>query len=397
MNLLTKIPLPAKVTRALGKLWLKTKAISPELCVGGGIVVGVGALVMVGVKTYKNKDILERDISRIKQAAAVNETEQEIETIVTDEDGAEHVEKAVVTTTRTLTDAEKKLLWSERLAFWKDILKTYWIPATMEAGSIVLIWKGRSILRKDLSKMTIAYTGLMETYRRYREKVAKEIGEEKERQLAAGYTMEERVDEATGKKETLPVVNPEENMSQYSFWFNGGYFDRSTGEWGWRNPNFDMKDKLGNRYFVKAREDEATYLLRTVGYWWLEDTALKFGLNPEEAAKFHDIGMVYEEGGLNRVSFGVFDDGNQLAVNKGFCDDACSQNECLINPIGVKYIGYVRDDYRKYDRRFGYGNINYSSDKRATNRIMQRYNKEKMESMILGAMSDKGRRTLMNL
>ena len=35
--------LPKKLTRAVGKAWLKTKKVSPEICVIGGMVCGAGA------------------------------------------------------------------------------------------------------------------------------------------------------------------------------------------------------------------------------------------------------------------------------------------------------------------------------------------------------------------
>ena len=257
-------------------------------------------------------------------------------------------------------------------------------------SSAGLIWGGRTILRKELSATTAAYAALLETYRKYRERVANEIGEEKEQQLAGGYKIVDQVDAETGKVEKAVIVDPQANLSQYSFWFDEGYFDKETGQWAWRNFTHDQ-NKLQNRLKVIELEGKYTRRLRTIGYCWLEDLALDFGIDPDEAKKFHDIGWVWKEGDENRVELGVLETKWQLPVNKGFCDDSCSQNKCLINPNVDGYIGYVRDNFKKYDMRYGFGKKQYQSLNREINATVQRYEKEKMEGMVLNAMSPKSR------
>ena len=58
--------LPEKLTRFVGRLILKGKKVSPEVCVIGGIVCGGAAIVMVGVKTWKNKNVIEGDLDCIR-------------------------------------------------------------------------------------------------------------------------------------------------------------------------------------------------------------------------------------------------------------------------------------------------------------------------------------------
>lgn len=390
MNLLSKLPIPASVTRTIGKLALKLRKASPELMVGGGIVLGVATVGLAVVKTFEHKETLERDIKRIRNAKAIAIREEEIETVIKDEDGNEHIEKATVTTKRDMTEEEVKAVWSGRFAFAKDICKIYWQPIITGVSSVGLVWHGRGVLRKDLLRTSIAYAGLAKKFNDYRGEIAKEIGEEREQEIANGYSLEERVDPETGKKELVPVLNPEGNMNQFSFWFNEGYYDKEKNEWAWRNFSFD-RSKIQNRLFVGEMERKYTYKLRTEGYFWLEDLALEFGIDPEEAKQFHDWGRIYKEDCDNKVSFGVFEGSDQLTVNRGFCDDSCSQNVCLINPNNIEYIGFVRDDYRKYDKRYGYGDMKYLSTKRESDRLLQRYNKEKMEQMVLKAMSKAGR------
>lgn len=397
--------LPEKLTRFVGKMLLKGKKISPEICVVGGIVCGGAAIVMVGVKTFKNKEILEEDHEAIKGIQTRHdildeETEKNLpdkakkKIVVNNETGEKYI--PVHKVYKDLNEAEKKQLWARRIDLGKDILKIYWVPGLLAVGSVGMIWGGRTMLRKELSAATAAYATLLETYRRYRERVAAEIGEEKEMQLANGYSMVEQIDEATGKVEQVPVINPEANLSQYSFWFDEGHFDKDSGEWAWRNLTHD-RNKLQNRLKVIELEGKYTRQLRTIGYAWLEDLALDFGIDPDEAKKWHDIGWIWKEGDENRVELGVLETKWQLPVNKGFCDDSCSQNKCLINPNVDGYIGYVRDDYRKYDMRYSKGEKHYRSLNREINATMQRYEKEKMEQMVFNATSSKGKRRILGI
>ena len=382
--------LPGKLTRFVGQMLLKTKKISPELCVIGGIVAGGAAIVMVGVKTFKNKETIVSDAVAIRSIKY--EFKEETVTVFGDNEAHNEV-KTALAKKATLTDDEKKQLWARRIDFGKDILKIYWVPGLLAVGSAGMIWGGRTMLRKELSAATMAYATLLETFTQYRKKVAEVIGDEKEQEIAAGYTMRDIVDEATGKVEKVPVVDPQANLSQYGFWFDEGHFDKETGEWAWRNMTHD-RNKLVNRMKVVELEEKYTRQLRTVGYAWLEDVALEFGIDPDEAKKWHDIGWVWKEGDENRVEFGVLDTKWQLPVNKGFCDDSCSQNKCFINPNVDGYIGYIRDDFKKYDFRYGYGNKGYTSIRREFVNVIDRYNKEKMEQRVFNAMSPRGKRKI---
>lgn len=384
------LKLPEKLTRFVGHLFLKTKKISPELCVVGGIVAGGAAIVMVGVKTFKNKDTIVADTDSIR--AVKYETKEEIVTVSGDNEAHNEVKTSLVKKA-TLTEEDKKQLWARRIDLGKDILKIYWVPGLLAVGSVGMIWGGRTMLRKELSAATMAYATLLETFGQYRKKVAEVIGEEKEQEIAAGYKMQEIVDESTGKVEKVLVVDPQANLSQYGFWFDEGHFDKETGEWAWRNFVHD-RNKLVNRMKVVELEEKYTRNLRTNGYVFLEDVALDFGIDPDEAKKWHDIGWVWKEGDENRVEFGVLDTKWQLPVNKGFCDDSCSQNKCFVNPNVDGYIGYVRDDFKKYDFRYGYGNKGYTSIRREFVNVIDRYNKEKMEQKVFNAMSPRGKRRI---
>ena len=394
MNLLSK--LPGKLTRTLGKLWLKSKHISPEICTVTGIACGVGAIVLVGVKTFKNKDTIVADTDSIR--AIKYETKEETVTVFGDNEAHNEVKTSLVKR-ESLTDEQKKQLWARRIDFGKDILKIYWVPGLLAVGSVGMIWGGRTMLRKELSAVTAAYATLLESYRQYREKVAKVIGSDKEQELANGYYIAKNRDAEEEEFKSKPVIDKEENLSQYGFWFDEGDFDKETQTWTWRNDVFNhgkpSSAKIANRLKVVELQDKYTFKLRTIGYAWLEDLALEFGIDPDEAKKFHDVGWVYKEGSENRVELGVLESVWQLNVNRGFCDDRCSQQVCFINPNVDGYIGYIRSDFKKYDKRYGSGKKKQESTKRRFAKILYDYREDQMENMIFNAMSENGKRRLL--
>lgn len=388
MNIMNLIP--QGLSRAVGKLWLKTKKASPELFIAGGFVVGAGALVMVAVETWKHKDILAEDAKKVKEAKQVGYTAEEVP--AKDPKTGEIIEGETVTvkTKRKLTEDETKILWATRLDFGKDLVKVYWRPAILAGASAALIIVGKNKYRGMLSAAVATCTALAEDNEKYRKLIANEIGKEKEEQLAHGYKMEERVDAETGKTEKIPVKTETGDLTPYSFWFDEGVYDPITLEAVWRNMEFD-RDKITNRLKVRAVQEATERKLRTIGYAWLEDVAIEFGIDPDIAKKWHYIGWLYDPEGDNHVSFGVLEGDDQLEVNKGFTDDTCSQNKCLINPNVTGYIGFVRDDYRKYDMRYGFGKRAKVNMEEESEKIIHRYNKEKMERMIFNSMSNDGK------
>ena len=404
MSLIDK--LPKKLTTTMGKLWLKTQKASPEICVIGGMACGIGALVLVGVKTWKHKEKLESDQKAIESYTTtflpVNEeeekdlTKKQAKRIIVDEKTGNKM-LPVKIPYKNLIDSEKEHLIANRIDFAKDIVKVYWLPASLEIASIVLIWKGRSILRKDLSAMTAAYAAAMEAYRKYRERVVEKYGKQADEELLLGYDKEERVDE-NGNVETVYKPGKAGSLNPYGFWFNGGYYDEN-GNCVWRNDVWSShyRDRNQLLLIVKQEQEQANREARTIGYWRLENTMLRLGQPPKEAAKFHDYGFVNKDGKDIHISFGVLDDDDQLEVNKGFTSPFHSQDICYINPNCVEYIGYINDELEKYDMRYGYAaqkDLPYKSFNREANRLIQQYNKEEMGRMIFNGMSDRGKRKM---
>ncbi len=404
MSILNK--LPKSLTRAFGKAKLKISKASPEICVIGGIACGAGALVLVGVNTWKNKEQLQKSAKKARNwtETMVEVTEEskkklkkkDLKKIVVDEEGNEQLPVRVYVDPETMTKSQKNALMAARIDFAKDIVKTYWLPVTLEIGSVFFIWKGRTILRQRLGAMSAAYAAAVEAYRKYRQKVAEKYGKEVDEELALGYSVEEHVDE-DGNVEKVVNVKPEDNLSLYGFFLNDGFFNEATGEWYWHNDAWARKSKMEKLQMIRQEQDTATWELRTINIWRLGDTMCRLGIDPKTANKFRNYGKVYREGSDNTVEFRVLEGKDQLAVNKGFTDPYCSQAVCYVDPIGVEDIGYVDADLEKYDRRYGKhadGDAPYRSFNLEADKLIRRYNKEKAEQLIFNNMSDRGKRKM---
>lgn len=353
-----KLPfkLPAGLTRAAGKLWLKTKNARPEIFVVSGIVCGGAAVVMTAVQTWKHKDRIELDMDAIRPYTTdfvdIQEGDEKVDEkkIVVDREGNKRLPVKIAY--KDLTGDQKKQLWARRIDLTKDIFKIYWIPATLGLSSVGLIWGGRTMLRKELSALTAAYAALSESFNRYRQKVIDEFGAEKDQEFQYGYKMVDAVDSETKEVTKRPMIDKEANLSEYGFWFDEGDFDKESGTWTWKNFKWD-RSKHQNLMTVIEAENNFDHKLTTIGYVTLEEVALFFGVDPETASKWHNYGWIYQPGRMNHIELGVQEGPYQLEVNKGFTDFHCSQNVCLINPNVDGYIGFVHENYKKYDFRYG--------------------------------------------
>ena len=386
------IKIPQGLTRAFGKLWLKTKNARPEIFVVSGIVCGSAAVVMTAVQTWKHKDRIEMDLDAIRPYTTdfvdIQEGDEKADDkkVVVDHEGNKRLPVKIAY--KDLTKDQKKQLWARRIDLTKDVFKIYWIPATLGLSSVGLIWGGRTMLRKELSALTAAYAALSESFNRYRQKVIDEFGADKDQEFQYGYKLVDSVDSETGQVEKRPMIDKDANLSQYGFWFDEGYWDKDNNEWIWKNYKFD-RSKLVNRMAVITAENNFTHELNTIGYVRLENVALFFGIDPETAHQWHNYGWVWQEGRRNVVNLGVLEGPEQLEVNKGFTDDRCSQNVCFINPNVDGYIGFINDDLKSYDFRYGKGELKKKGIRLRMMKLINQHNEEDMMDRVEMASSKK--------
>lgn len=337
MNL-PKIRVPQKITRTIGKLALKTRKIKPDVCIIGGVILATGSVVVAVVDTWKNKETLESDISEIKQLKAYNPGND-----------PEAIEVSDKNTKWMLRQANKKL--------YSDILKTYWKTAVLTSGSIVLIFTGRKMMRKQIVELSAMYASLLESYRRYRQNVVAELGAEKDQEFAYGIKTIEVVDSETGEvsKKVIPTETGMAGASTYARWLNEGIWDSKEQCYLWQNILY-----TGNKLELQARlrliQNELNDMLRMKGWLTLNQAYRKLGF-PQTREGQH-VGWV--RGGIlnghkgdDFVDLAVFPnekygDKYQLPVNKLFLDPASNQHAPLLD-FNVIPLDDIWNNIYEYD------------------------------------------------
>lgn len=340
MKLPIKFPMikvPNKVTAFTLKLLMKTKKKSPEICLITGLAAGGAALIIVGVKTWKNKEKLSNDISEIKRYKDYN-AENELK------DNPE----AVILSQEEVNANFRKACKTMGI----DVAKTYWLPVILAFGSAGLIIGGHHILRKELSAMTSAYALLFDSYKRYREGVVERFGIEADQEIMHGVKVIDSVDPNTGEMIQKAVVDPNASHSRYARWFDEGNFDSSRSKWIWRNSSW-RQNKVENIRNLKFIQSSANDTLKIRGWLKLNEVYSMLGI-PCSVEGEH-VGWVLGSGHDDFVDFGVFPfpgkKSRQLPVNRLFLDVGNPQNAALLDFNVDGCIDYIFDNILEYDSR----------------------------------------------
>ena len=338
------IKLPAKLTRAVGKAVLKVKGVSPEICFVTGIIAGAGALVLVGVETWKGKEKLEEDIEQIKVLKAVETTDPDGKTDIQPQEKKIAVRKAY-------------------LVMAKDIGKTYWKPMVLATGGVIFIAIGRNKLRRDLTAMTVAYNVLKDRYDKLCKKLTDELGEEKAQEILYGTQTVDEIDAETGEVTKKVITNKEGMISPYAFQFDAGDFDSVNGRYLWRNGVWS-ESKLINMNSVQSKQNTFNWLLRAKGYLTLNEVRVDFGLPPiEEGFMLGWVFDPYDDDAY--IDFGVLPGPNQLSVNKLFMDEHNKFNTPIIN-INCYPINHVFKNIYEYDTK---SNVTFTKRRKEAARL----------------------------
>lgn len=306
-----KMKLPQALTRTFGKIMLKAKKHGPEACVVGGLICGGAAIVMVGVKTWKNKDLLVEDHKAIKEAKANVEKAK---------NGNENEDDFLGETTALVpVETRNKELTRTYVTFAKDIGKTYWLPVVLEIGSIGLIFGGTRSLRKQLTALGGAYAMLMDSFKKYRDRVVEDQGVEADEKYMFGENITVTKDDADGNTKTAVIHQPGQNVSRYSRWWDAGDYDSQEDIWLWRNMEW-RPDPLKNEATLRRIQTTVNNQLRAYGFLFLNDVYKELGLPPTKEGQI--VGWT-TDGGDGYIDFGIWptkDNPHVLNVNKPFLD-----------------------------------------------------------------------------
>lgn len=302
-----KMKLPKGLTRIVGKVMLKAKKNGPEACVITGLLFGGAAIILVGTKTWKNKDILVEDAKAIKAA------KENVKNAKKDEHEDEEDRTSLVP-----VETRKKELTRSYVTFGKDIAKTYWLPVVLEIGSVGLIFGGTRALRKQLTALGGAYALLYDSFNKYRERVIADQGADADSKYMFGENTIITKDDADGNPAVAVAHDRGANISRYARWWDAGDYDSQEDIWLWRNPEW-RPDPLKNEATLRRIQATVNNQLQAYGHLFLNDVYKELGLPPTKDGQI--VGWTTDGEGDGYIDFGIWPSKNHpdtLMVNHPF-------------------------------------------------------------------------------
>lgn len=195
--------------------------------------------------------------------------------------------------------------------------------ASLGAASIFSVIAAHGMMRRQQTALIAAYTALDAGFRAYRQRVAEELGVEKERELYRRPAMR-AIDQVEEGEEQQYEVDPDApRPSQY-----GRFFDEM-------NPNF-QKTPEWNLQYLLSTQNWANDQLNAYGFVFLNDVYMALGMERSQAGQV--VGWKTKKlGGVDGyVDFGIYDENNE--VNRAFIngyDPMCFVDFNVDGPITI--------------------------------------------------------------
>jgi len=292
------------IKAGFSKAEFAVKAKSPEILAVTGVAAVVTGVVLACKATPKAIDILEEHketMRKIDEVAADTETCKEKE--YTEDD---HQNDKIIVYIQT---------------GWK-LVKVY-APAAVALGLGIAAMLGSNyILKNRWLGAAAAYTGLNESLKQYRKRVADEVGEEAENDLFRNI---KAIDVQKDDENGMPVIEKAKTFDRSRL--GSPYaviFDEKSTEWN-KSPN-------ENKMFLMCQQNWANDILRARGYLYLYEVYDMLGfryepkndiyaLTEEQARASRYVGWVYDSvNGDHYVDFGLTRayDRNKDAFMKGY-------------------------------------------------------------------------------
>lgn len=267
--------IPESITRAAGRAALKASKNSPKYLFVGGVVGAVGATVLACKATLKVESVLvehQKIMIDIKTVNSVDYTEQD----------RQH---------------DKLYLFVRTSA---TLIRLYGPAVILGSVSIAALTKSHNLLQSRNSALSAAYAGLEATFGNYRERVRKELGEEKEKEIWQDVRTEKiKLD---GQKAMLKYAGPE-GCSMYAELYSAD-----------TNHNYVVGSPEANIMVLRQRENYLNDKLRMRGHLFLNEALEELGFDHSEAGSV--VGWLYKpedptHNGQSYVSLCCWSDNNR--------------------------------------------------------------------------------------
>lgn len=289
-----KITIPACVTRTVVKVATVTKAYSPEILLGAGLICVGTAFGLAIHETTKVTKVLEESTEELKtfdnQVAEVKEK----------------IEAGVIAPEKYTPEMEKRDRTSLTIRTGVKVAKTY-IPAVTTLGlGVACILVSHRILNARYVGMAAAYKTLETTYTNYRKRVVADQGQDKDFYYATGMKKVEscKIETDDGSVDAdIYEKDPEiqDTADQPELRDGWQLFDSCTA------PSTYEKNPNDNICFLKRVERDCNNELFRYGRLTLNHVYKAIGLPETWYGATHGWAIDKDEkhGGQNYISFGI--------------------------------------------------------------------------------------------
>ena len=266
---------PNSVSQKVGRLVLQTQKHSPRIM----FVAGIGGVVVSTVLACRATMKLEKTLDGFK--FDVDEVAKIADKV---DDPNSSYTKAMHVKNVTYVYAKGSY----------ELVKLY-SPAIIVGGlSIAALTGSHVTLNRRNASLTAAYTAVQASFDAYRERVQKELGEERELEIRHA------VEKIPGPEKGSVITTADPNKwSMYA-----KFFEES-------NPNWQKSPEL-NRLFIQCQQTYLNQLLLARGHVFLNEAYDALGIERSKAGQM--VGwLAGAHGGDNYIDFGIFN-----ATNAGF-------------------------------------------------------------------------------
>ncbi len=183
--------------------------------------------------------------------------------------------------------------------------KTYAPAIAVETAAFALLIKSNSVQRDRLAGLTAAYITVDQAFKKYRQAVIEELGEEKDLEFKTGLK-KQKIDAIVEDEEGNEKLKKEEGLvlpdgryiSEYA-----KFFDESCPDW--------QKSPENNLHFLRLQQAAANEKLKIQGHLFLNEVYDMIGLPRTKAGAV--VGWLYPAERYNSlqlngfVDFGIYD------------------------------------------------------------------------------------------
>jgi len=266
------------VTQSIGRGLLHMKKDSPNIMFAAGIVGVLGSAVLAcraTLKLEKTLDDIQEEIGEVKHLSHLDQS----------------------TTAYPVNEYGKDLTYVY-LKGTAKLARLYAPSIVLGAASVGLLTSSHVTLNRRNAGLTAAYSALQLSFDEYRERVRKELGEEKE--LDIRHNAHTEMVEIDGEKIEAKVLGDPNQYSMYAVMFDVG------------NPNWH-KDSEVNRIFLQAQQNYFNHLLHARGHVFLNEVYDNLGFGHTKAGSI--VGWTISDTGDNFIDFSIFEVANANFVN----------------------------------------------------------------------------------